>query len=108
MMTDREKVIRCLKACLLDDCDSCPYYDEEVPDSDYHGKCYRMRMYADALNLIERRENDYEAWAKDIGAHTCATCYRRDCDCPIENTYALPLERRNGLAERLDGVRIDK
>ena len=105
MMTDREKVIRGLKACLIDGCDACPYYEEGVPDSDYHGKCYRMRMYADVLNLIEHREKDYEAWAKDIGAHTCVTCDRRDYNCPIESTYAIP---RDGYCHLWQGMSVEE
>lgn len=51
-MPDREKVIRGLTACIDDMCDYCPYYDEEVPDCDYYGRCNRIEMNRDALALL--------------------------------------------------------
>lgn len=46
----------------------------------------------DAYELLIDRTYDYVEWSKQIGVHTCATCDRMDCDCPIENEYALPMD----------------
>ena len=85
-MVDREKVLRGLECCAredIGDCDNCPYESINGPHCD-------IEMMRDAIALLKDRVADYEAWAREIGVHTCATCSRRDCDCPIENQYSLP------------------
>ena len=88
-MTEREKVIRGLECCATNEvsnCIGCPYLGC-TPEHYCFGK-----MANDALELMNDRTKDYCEWAKQVGAHTCATCKRRDCDCPIENEYALPMD----------------
>ena len=76
-MPDREKVIKGLTACIDDMCDYCPYYDEEVPDCDYYGRCNRIEMNRDALALLREHEpvephvehdSDDDSWYYGCGA----------------------------------------
>ena len=91
-MDKREKVIKGLECCMVGDgnspdCEICPY--ATVGDD----TCQTMdALFSDALALLNDRTADYEACAREIGIHTCATCSRRDCDCPIENEYSLPYD----------------
>ena len=71
-MPDREKVIRGLTACIDGMCDYCPYYDEEVPDCDYYGRCNRIEMNRDALALLREQEEEREhivSWLGKFCAH---------------------------------------
>lgn len=63
-MTDREKVIKGLTACVDDMCDYCPYYDEEVPDCDYYGRCNRIDMNRDALALLKEQAEVIDRYHK--------------------------------------------
>jgi len=91
-MGNRENVIRALELCTFDGTiehcikESCPYLGGNGV-----GYCIDNLM-RDALELLKDRTKDYVEWAKQVGVHTCATCRRRDCDCPIENEYALPMD----------------
>lgn len=91
-MIDRDRVINILELCIseesIDKCieENCPY----LGGSDA-GNCIDNLM-RDAHAILKDRTQDYIEWAKQVGAHTCATCKRRDCDCPIENEYALPMD----------------
>lgn len=89
---NRESVMRALVLCAIDGSiercikEGCPYLggSEEV--------CCIDNLMRDTLDLLKDRAKDYIEWSKQIGVHTCATCKRRDCDCPIENEYALPMD----------------
>lgn len=75
-MPDREKVINGLTACVDDMCDDCPYYDEEVPDCDYYGRCNRIDMNRDALALL-REPEPVKPTAKDEAIrieYNCGKC----------------------------------
>lgn len=92
-MTEREKVIKGLELCTFDgtieNCikEGCPYLGGDDVE-----RCCIDNLMRDALGLLKDRTEDYVEWTKQVGAHTCATCKRRDCDCPIENEYALPAD----------------
>ena len=107
-MTDaekRERVIRGLELCVSDGSinrcirEGCPYVGGNEA-----GNCIDNLMH-DALELLKDRTKDYVEWAKQVGAHTCATCKRRDCDCPIENEYALPMD---GYCHLWNGGKLDE
>ena len=87
---DREGIIAALELCTsahMGEClQKCPY-----AGGNESGTCIEAVM-ADALALMKDRTKDYNEWSKQVGVHTCATCKRRDCDCPIENEYALPMD----------------
>lgn len=91
-MDNRWNVIRALELCTFDGTiercikEGCPYLGGNGV-----GYCIDNLM-RDALELLKDRTKDYIEWTKQVGAHTCATCRRRDCDCPIENEYALPMD----------------
>ena len=91
------KGLECRKYNLSDkDCEHCIYGIKMGRrwGCDFIGLC------EDALELLKAKANDidyvtgerFKKWAENVGAHFCATCKRRDCDCPIENEYALPLD----------------
>ena len=86
----REDVIKGLELCTstsIGEClEKCPY-----AGGNESGYCIENVM-VDALALLKDRTKDYIEWSKQVGVHTCATCKRRDCDCPIENEYALPMD----------------
>lgn len=63
--------------------------DASPLDADF---CVLQTVY----NILSDRTEDYEAWAREIGCHTCATCSRNSDNrdhttaCLIEEHYALP------------------
>lgn len=87
---DREQVLDMLRTereCVCRDCDrECGKCDLSKE------RCWLLDMYDAAIKLLTDRAVDYLAWATDIGVHTCATCKRRYCDCPIENYYVVPMD----------------
>lgn len=52
-MTEREKVIKGLACCGIDECDSCPYF--RSCDEDDLGTC-RATLHRDALSLLKAQE----------------------------------------------------
>ena len=62
-----EKVIKGFEHCINDECEGCPYYDEEVPDCDYEGTCHRGDLYADALALLKVQMARHKLEVHNIG-----------------------------------------
>ena len=91
-MDNRGNVIRALELC-TSDCTIERCVKEGCPYLVGNGVGYCIdNLMRDALELLKDRTKDYVEWAKQDGVHTCATCIRRDCNCPIENEYALPMD----------------
>ena len=101
-MTEREEIIKALEICTSQDdierciADSCPYLGGST-----EGTCID-NLLRDVFKLVRKQEEHFSKWANDIGAHFCTTCTRKDCDCPIENEYALP---RDGYCHLWDGAK---
>lgn len=83
----------------------CPYNNN---DSECGYYCCSNSLLYDAVTLlaefdwisglIENREKHFSEWAEKNKAHVCATCGRSsrnlgdETRCPIEHSYALPLD----------------
>lgn len=80
-MPDREKVIKGLTACIDDMCDYCPYYDEEVSDCDYYGRCNRIEMNRDALALLREQKPDEPRCNSGINGVTSKPAQLQRCVC---------------------------
>ena len=53
---DKEKIIKGLNCCLQDDCEECPYYEEEACAFECDGTCHRNDMMHDVLELLKSQE----------------------------------------------------
>lgn len=86
-MQDREKVIINLHECR-----------KYLEDKEWSDSCAGKHIDAvnDALDLLNDRVKDYEAWAKEVGVNTCTNCAHASDNrtdgkstCPIEHNFAL-------------------
>jgi hypothetical protein len=57
-----------------------------------------------AAEILQTRVKDYQAWAAEIGVHTCTNCKRAGERCPINNYYALPEDGYCHLWEGKNGT----
>ena len=99
---NREKVIEGVRCHWKMLCTKCPYHEEPTEEKEEY--CGRTELFKDVLTLLDERALDYEAWSKEIGVNTCATCKHRDRDCPIESTYVIPLDGYCHLWEGLSNA----
>ena len=63
----KEKIIKGLNCCLQDDCEECPYYEEEAYAFECDGICHRKDMMQDALLMLEAQEQRHRLEVHNIG-----------------------------------------